>query len=289
LSVELDKTNIVIRQRSYLDIMDLALRVIRAHAGPLLVALLAGIVPLALLNAWLLADLADADPEIGFPIRYMLLMLVLVTWEMPLAAAPATVFLGESLFDRRPSWRTILAHLRDSAPQLLVYQVVFRGLLLPAILFGPAEVCTLGVFALFLHWPYLFIWRPYANEVILLERNPMRRTRGAATTSVRRIRMLHAAQGGDLLARWMGALAVGTILFASVWGSIWFQRTMLLGRLEWSQEMFTYFYQAALWIVVGFFTVVRFLSYLDLRIRREGWEVELAMRAEQARLARQLT
>ncbi len=287
--MELDKTNIVIRQRSYLDIMDLALRVIRAHAGPLLVALLAGILPLALLNAWLLADLAEADPEMGFPVRYMLLMLVLITWEMPLAAAPATVYLGESLFDGQPSWRTILANLRRALPQLLVYQVLLRGLLLPVVLFGPAEICVLGVLGLFLHWPYLFIWRPYANEVILLERNPMRPSRSAATTSVRRIRMLHAAQGGDLLARWMGAVSVGTILFASLWGSIWFLRTMLLGQLGWSEEMFTHYYQAALWIVVAFFTVVRFLSYLDLRIHREGWEVELAMRAEQARLARQWT
>jgi hypothetical protein len=30
----------------------------------------------------------------------------------------------------------------------------------------------------------------------------------------------------------------------------------------------------------GYLTVVRFLAYLDLRIRREGWEAELMMRAE---------
>jgi hypothetical protein len=35
-------------------------------------------------------------------------------------------------------------------------------------------------------------------------------------------------------------------------------------------------------------SVVRFLSYLDLRIRHEGWEVELRMRAEGAQLVRQL-
>ena len=34
--------------------------------------------------------------------------------------------------------------------------------------------------------------------------------------------------------------------------------------------------------------VVRFLSYLDLRIRHEGWEVELLMRAEALRLATQM-
>jgi hypothetical protein len=40
-----------------------------------------------------------------------------------------------------------------------------------------------------------------------------------------------------------------------------------------------------LWLVAAYFSVVRFLSYLDLRIRHEGWEVELLMRAEALRMA----
>jgi hypothetical protein len=43
-----------------------------------------------------------------------------------------------------------------------------------------------------------------------------------------------------------------------------------------------------LWTVVAFMGVARFLSYLDLRIRQEGWEVELLVRAEAARLAEKL-
>jgi hypothetical protein len=39
-------------------------------------------------------------------------------------------------------------------------------------------------------------------------------------------------------------------------------------------------------MVAGYFAVVRFLAYVDLRIRREGWEVELVMRAERDRLMR---
>jgi hypothetical protein len=37
--------------------------------------------------------------------------------------------------------------------------------------------------------------------------------------------------------------------------------------------------QAAFWIVIVFLTVFRFVSYLDCRIRREGWDVELKLRA----------
>jgi len=45
--------------------------------------------------------------------------------------------------------------------------------------------------------------------------------------------------------------------------------------------------QGVLWTVVVYFTVARFLSYLDQRIRNEGWEVELFLRAQRERLTRQ--
>jgi hypothetical protein len=48
--------------------------------------------------------------------------------------------------------------------------------------------------------------------------------------------------------------------------------------------MYTVALPAAEWLVLGYFAVVRYLGYLDLRIRREGWEVELLLRAERARL-----
>jgi hypothetical protein len=44
-------------------------------------------------------------------------------------------------------------------------------------------------------------------------------------------------------------------------------------------------YPLLLWLVAAYFSVVRFLAYLDLRIKHEGWEVELLMRAEGLRLA----
>jgi len=72
------------------------------------------------------------------------------------------------------------------------------------------------------------------------------------------------------------------------WGLVGFLWALASGQWEWSflKPMFTFYFQLSIWIVVCYFTVVRFLNYLDLRIRREGWEVELWMRAERARLVR---
>jgi len=69
--------------------------------------------------------------------------------------------------------------------------------------------------------------------------------------------------------------------------TFWFVWGTFLNDWAWRGGMVHVCMPLSMWIVAGYFTVVRFLSYLDLRIRREGWEVELRVRAEAARMARQ--
>jgi hypothetical protein len=261
VTLQFDKTRIAVRERAYVDVLDLALRLIRVYAGPLLLAFAAGIVPLALLNGWLLADYAERDFELGFPLAYMFYMVLLVLFEAPLATAPATLYLGKAVFTERPDAREIARELRQSLPQLLLCQVLLR--------------------LWYLRWSYL-------SEVILLERNRLWQKKGGGESTLQRARILHLGEGGDLIARGLAVIIVGGLLFASIWLSAFFVRVILLGQWEWAfdRPTYTFYFQLALWIVVAYFTVVRFLSYLDLRIRREGWEVELIMRAERARLTR---
>jgi hypothetical protein len=65
-----------------------------------------------------------------------------------------------------------------------------------------------------------------------------------------------------------------------------FEEGQLLWNVDWLELQIVY--PACLWLVVAYLSVVRFLSYLDLRIRHEGWEVELLMRAEALRMAARL-
>ncbi len=108
-------------------------------------------------------------------------------------------------------------------------------------------------------------------------------------TTFRRNTALHGGSVGDLFARWLASAAFGSLLFAALWLTMQSLAGLLLGEWKWAALTYTLYYPLALWIVAGYFTVVRFLGYLDLRIRREGWEVELMMRAEGDRLSRQLT
>ena len=137
-------------------------------------------------------------------------------------------------------------------------------------------------------WFLPFVTWPYLNEVILLERNRLSPGRSRRMTTNRRMTALHAGSGGDLFVQWVLAMVVGIPLAISLWGSLCLLADLMLDRWQIDTLVYTLYYPLALWITLGFFAVVRFLGYLDLRIRREGWEVELMMRAEGARLERQL-
>jgi hypothetical protein len=269
--MQLDHNRIVIRERGLFDQFDLALFLIRVYAAPLVTALVVGILPLALFNAWLLADWAAPGAYELVPVKYLLVMLLLVFWEIPLATAPATLYLGEVVFQERPRLRSLLKSYFRTLPQLCWYQVILRAFLVPLAFtwFLPCAV-----------WPYL-------NEILLLERTPFREKQGRIST-YRRSKFLHGGNFGDLFGRWLTVMGIGVVLYIA----IGFTMRIVVGALfnDWEGDSLAYvlYYPLAIWTVVGYFTVVRFLGYLDLRIRREGWEIELMLRAEGSRLSRQL-
>lgn len=272
--MQLNETQIVIRERPFIDILDLSLRVSRAYAGPLCVALLAGIVPFFVLNAWLLSVFIKTGLEMDISGWYGFWLVILVVWEIPLATAPATLLLGQALFESEPSSGKvaagrILGDLWRLWPQLFFYQVLVRPFL------------VLPIFT----WFWLFSSRAYLNEVILLERNPFRQSSLERPSTSRRARALHASYNGDTLGRWIVSVFLGVLLYVVFLGSIWIVHGLLFDAWE-LNGLVIHYSQLAFWLVVGFFAVVRFLSYLDLRIRREGWEVELLLRNEHARLTK---
>ena len=172
--MQLDKTRIVTRERDYLDILDLALRVVREFAGPLFLALAAGVAPAMILNAWILAGYSDQDFEMGFPFLYTLFMTLLVGYQVPLVTAPAAVFLGEAVFSERPRSREIIKKLFRGLPQLFLYEGLLR----------------------WWYWPWT-----YLSEVILLEQNPLRGKARGSSPRGNESHFLHRGHGGDLFAR----------------------------------------------------------------------------------------
>lgn len=267
--MKFESTQIAIRERSFAEVMDLALRVTATHAPGLLLALVLGAGPFWALNTWV-ASLPDGfdyhqyDPA---PFAFWTLWAMVV--EAPIAMAPVTLYLGQLTFHRHVSWRRLGWDYLKSLPQMML----FYGVLMVVL-----AVTMIGLLLPYLSWPYL-------NEVILLERNPLFGRRGGPVGVLRRSRNLHKGAGADLFGPWVLASGSYVLLWGALLGGIATLAPQLSGENLGTTTVVCFLAPACAWLVLGYGAVVRFLAYLDLRIRREGWEVELTMRAEGARLA----
>jgi hypothetical protein len=301
--MQLDRTRIAIRERGLLETLDLALHVTREFAGPIAICALLAILPLALLNYALVGWMMPTDlDEFEYPLRYGWNMVLLIYLEAPLAGIFLVAWLGPAVFMEQRTIRQVLADVFRFSPQLFVSQVLLRGVLVAWLLYVAVDRFEFSVIEGFfvvvaaLYATAMRAVRPYINEIILLERNPLFAGKTGAITIGKRSSHLHGPYAGDLVIRWIGAAAVALLLAGLALATIIVVQGTLLGDwpLGWNGyetvPNFDWFklqilYPACLWLVVTFMAVVRFLSYLDLRIRHEGWEVELLMRAEALRLA----
>jgi hypothetical protein len=306
--MQLDNTRIAVRERGLLEIFDLALHVTREFAGPWIVCSLLAIVPLAVLNYFLIGWMGHADYDTDAPgARYLWNMTLLVYLEAPLASVFAVAYLGPAVFLEQRSVRQVIVDVLRYSPQLFLCQLLLRGILpvwLMYLVVDRYEFTTwegLALPALVLYATIMRALRPYITEIVLLEKNPLLSKKENVITIARRSSHLHGPSSADLIVRWVCAAMVATLLAIMALATVivvlgvliskWpvgvdLEEGQLLWNVDWLELQFVY--PACLWLVVAYLSVVRFLSYLDLRIRHEGWEVELLMRAEALRMAARL-
>jgi hypothetical protein len=241
-----ERTLVQIRERPLVDVLDLAVVVVRNRPRALGLAALLGIAPFAILNALVFRGIADLAP--GIPLFLWML-------EAPLATAPLTVVLGGLMFDQKPTTGRVVSTIARSAVPLIVVHGFLRIVLFFLI---PSRLA-------------------FANEVILLER-------GRWWSILRRGGDLCSGRAGELFL--LGILQLALVyLFATMFyvGTGLLYQSVMVEPLTWDVPSQEYFgglrFQLPIWLVVAFFAVVRFLTYIDQRIRLEGWEVELRLRS----------
>ena len=120
----------------------------------------------------------------------------------------------------------------------------------------------------------------------MLERTPI--TSGnsnKAVTYSKRSKALHLATSSDLFGRSLVTSMVASVLAFCVFSIFLFADETINFRFG-DFSFKPYLWALSLWVVAGFVAVSRFLSYIDVRIRQEGWAVELRMRAEAQRMTR---
>jgi hypothetical protein len=244
-----ERTLVQIRERTFLEVLDLALVVLHDRPLALGLAALAGIAPLAGGNAWLCRD-----PEFPLPLFALLVFL-----EAPWATAPLTIVLGALMFDQRLRSGQVLWRMVQAFPALLLYQLALRLFLAVSVFLGwliPARL--------------LFL-----NEVILLERVRWWKVPGRCSE-------LCARRGGDLFGQWLAQLFFGAVFIACAWlGTGTVISALTTSEMTWEVpgwgDVYSLRFQVLLWLVLVFFAVARFLTYLDHRIRKEGWEIQLRL------------
>jgi hypothetical protein len=269
--MRLDQVRVVVRPRGVLECLDLAVLVCGRRPLGVAVAAALGAAPMILINR---LAFAGAESEDSFP-AFMLLTAL----EMPWAAAPLTLFLGQAVFSGRftaASWRQCLRAAAGAIGPMLLYQTLLRGL---------AFVTCVGA----------FVWVPAAyflGPVILLERGRSAGVPGRCLAMTRcgldRIPLLLVIDAALLVVGW----GVGTWFletFASLWrgGSLADVLRAAFdpfaedgdAALAAVQAFASWPSQIAFWAAVMLVTAYRFFTYLDTRIRHEGWDVELKFRA----------
>jgi hypothetical protein len=296
--MQLDNTRIAIRERNLLETLDLSFRVLREFWKPWLICSLLAILPLAALNAvlvnWMAYDLDFSEPS-DFPFRYFWTMLVFIYFEAPLASIFVIAYLGPAVFMENPKIKQVVWDALKQFPAIILCQFLFRGVLplwLLALTFDrmdPANVNYWVEFGLIcvLMLPYVTIlraFRPYINEIIVLEKNPLRAKNPQVITVGKRSSHLHGPYSNDLFVRWMGTVLATLVITGMVGVTTFFLQSILFATDGLNWIIVYIWYPAVLWTVVSLISVVRFLDYLDLRIRHEGWEVGLLMKAEALRL-----
>ncbi len=258
------EARIVLRDRKILDVFDLALRFLVRNAGPFAKVSLAVVAPGILLSAW-------AAHELGWfwgwcAASYMGL----------LAQAPFTELASRLVFEPEVHVKQVLWSSLKQLPRMVFVRLGQLALVLAAALFFFVPALLVAGFFFFI------------AEVMLLEKASF----GAATT---RLQRLSAGAWGDALVGLLLLLVlhVGCTILGDVAGRAIIEELLSFKAPEPAfQEGGSVLALAGFWCILPFVAITRFLLYLNVRTRAEGWDVQtrfaaIAARAELERLERE--
>jgi hypothetical protein len=297
--MQLDRTHVVIRVRSLSEIGDLALVMIRQYPQALYIGFVSGAILWALANAALLSWIPIQEASYGLDdeeaqtelYRYVTWMALLVALQAPAAGVPMTLYLGQAVFEKQPTWSSVFAETRRQFWKWLwslsVLRYAIPAMLVVAFRWGVPFGGFWDVFVPILLLLLMTVTRssrPFMPEIILLEQCPLKSESDSVITVARRSKSLHNPMTGDLSGRFIAVGFIAIAMAISVMYSLIFVRgitTNLWDLLDLFVLLFLY--PLSLWIVAGLSVIARLLNYIDARIRLEGWEVELAIRAEAMR------
>jgi hypothetical protein len=256
--MDLSRSRVVLRQRSALDVLDLALRFLIVHAGSYGRVVAVTLVPAALLS-WGLAE--SAGWLWGWVGTVFLARLV---------QGPFTVLASRLVFEPEVRIRDVLGASARAVPRLLVIRITEFVLV------------TAGLFFFFLPGLWIGVSLLFVVEVLVLERaglaaaisRSFRITKGQSghIAAALALFVLHVA--ATFLGDDVGRFTLGTLLQFHEPPALWNEGGSPLALV-------------GFWLFVPYSATARFFMYLDLRTRSEGWDIQtrfaaIVLRAREA-------
>lgn len=296
--MKFDETRVTIRERSWLEILDLALRLYAEYWRLLSVTFLLAALPLAVANDLLVVRLMDfqweEDPY-AENVKFIFITSVLVFIQAPMASVFTTMLLGRIMFLQSPDLGSLVKQVFNLSPRWLISQGLLRGSLLSLLFFigmsankGDTRMTIFTLLTMLaVYLALLRSVRPFLIEVILLERPRYWSGRSDSLSLYQRMQKLHLVDMGDLIVRFIASGIFAMVLSVVIFQILWFVSWVVEGQTAWGPFLTRFCVPTAMWMTAAFFSVVRFLGYLDRRTRNEGWSVSLQLRAESQRLAQQ--
>lgn len=300
--MQLDKTEIVIRQRSALELLDLSLVVLRRHAASIIVTSALIGVPLLMFDVWSIAWMLNEesylaaehlnDPGAAMFWRHTIHLVLLYVVQFQLISLPTTIFLGNQIFFEPISIGKIIGKLWKIAWRcFLVIGILRLGLVTLMMEFLIDRNTVFDMLAEF--WSLVVLsaiaillracW-PFAPEILGLELCPLHTKKKGEISYSARSRGLHKLLLADHFARFAATMFFSGLLALMLIASALLLKGLATGGWQWNAWFDHVVLPLSLWCVGLFVVVFRFLSYLDSRIRLEGWEIELRLRAEADRM-----
>jgi hypothetical protein len=249
---------VTLRDRTLLDVFDLALRFVMAHGGAFAKMSACVSMPLFALS-W------AAARAWGWGWGWTVAVLL-----MSLAQAPFVALVSRLVFE-------------DDVPTLGALGSALRAL--PRLL-GARLLALMGIAAGLLFFLLPAVWIAslffFSTEVIVLED-------ASVGTAVSRGQHLSSGWFGDvLLAMFLGwLLCLLAILLGETAGRAILEGLLQIRLQTGEDEPGPPLGLFAFWLAVPFLTTARFFVYLNLRTRREGWDIQTRFAAIAARAERE--
>ena len=283
-----DQTSIAIRERSSLEVFDLAANVAVRQFKPLLLLLFLNATPFVLLDYYLVGWMTDVSYSYELSMAYYVAMLALIVSQAQLGTCLITIFMGRVMFMEEYSVKAVLKQFLSRLPYFLLSQGILRMALFAALVAWAMPridseetymIVYLGLPAIVFLGLLVRAMRPYVPEVIFLEQTPLKK-KGDLPSLKDRSKNLHMLASGSISVQFLLLVAIAPLLVFAVHAVFILLDSMLSIRSNSEMSFQPYYLLVAAWLVAGFCAVVRFLMYIDIRIRQEGWSVQLKFMAE---------